>query len=102
MPVILPINTAFPTATVIKVRARTHYRPLMRVHVGRLWARVGTTGCAPWGFDSGYNDLWGAMWGFLIFFAVSMEGQLSTDVRSIREAPLPPSISPVLQLPPLK
>ncbi len=39
--------------------------------------------------------------GFLNIFAVSMEEQLSTDVRSIREASLPLSISPVLHLPPL-
>ncbi len=31
VPAILPIDTAFPTAAVIKVRARTHYRPLMKV-----------------------------------------------------------------------
>lgn len=95
MLVILPVDLpGFPTAPVIKVRARTHYWVLMKNRGGRLWAWVGT---APRGSSLALMTCGGDV-GFLIFYAVSVEGRLSTDVRTIREA----SIAPDLHLSPLK
>lgn len=96
MPVTLPVDTGFPTAPVIKVRARAHYRALMTNRIGRLGAWVGT---APRGSSLALMACGGDV-GFLIFYAVGVEGQLSTDVHTIREASLLPSIAPVLS--PLK